>query len=203
MRAEWEDAPARVRSRKNNTPIIISIGISLCFLLGGAYWVEKQQILQLQSPSTAQNFSYKPPAKPTQQIGKTAGSANYKEQVNHALQTPSIVSADYETFVEPDTKENRQTVFNDYNYAPNKSVNSISMNTSRSKETHKSSIVHKKREPYVTVVKESRSNGCLFGKPGSTECRRVRSAVREHYNRECKFGKNSNDACKIARAYAP
>lgn len=102
-------------------------------------------------------------------------------------------------------KENegkRQSVFNDQNYVPTGNVNSLRMNTINPGNTGKIKQ-QTRQQPYVNIIKESKRSGCLVGKTGSIECRRIRSALREHYNRQCKFGEGDRlQYCKIALNYS-
>ncbi|SDT88862.1 hypothetical protein [Halopseudomonas salegens] len=97
-----------------------------------------------------------------------------------------------------DTAENsaeRQTVFNDANYRPSGTVNTISM---PGPEASQQSTAQR-AQPYVTVVEETRASCGLF-KEGSTQCRQHKARMRQHWQRQCEINQSSH-ACAQANRY--
>jgi len=234
MKAEWDDAPLRVRKAPSHLPMIFSLIVVTSLAAGGVYWAERtgqidvglsrkiNDLLNNDRPVPGQmseqaNKSELANDKPKRsraellEILERDGSLTVSEeeyelalsllQDIQVYQHSPPAPEDWAQMLEE--KPERQTVFTDSNYVPRMDVNGIDMNSPSTRDFASTEQPAGKRE-YVSVIEQSRTNGCLAANKGSIECRRVRSALREHYNRQCKFGSHSSfDACKIARAYDP
>lgn len=221
MKANWEDAPLRISRRKNHKPLIIA----LIIVIGVA---ATALIAKTATPTMAKPEQIQIPAISTTDIKQTAEAAKdiYLEQVNNML-TSSTEWALCEAYKDNDTglgkamrKHNckpnpvaeiewidteqatsaeRQTVFNDANYTPPATVNTVRMPQPKPEPMQP----QQRTQPYVTVVKETRES-CGFHKPGSLECRRARAQIYKSYSKACLQSRDSQSSiCRLAKAYEP
>ncbi|WP_150303325.1 hypothetical protein [Pseudomonas saliphila] len=201
LRADWDDAPRRVRKgRSKHSRLWLSIlGVCIAFGAVANYLDSKQLIWQNNealgtgSPvavrATPTMLDHAQPAAISQSSKQRVD--NYDEQVNRLLAEPA------ET---PSTSEPKQTAFNDANYVPATQVNTVSMKQPRSAMP----LQPPKPNPgYVTVVKETKPS-CWPFKPGSTECRRFKKVMKSAHNKQCYNSEHKySAACRKAGLYNP
>ncbi|QIB51792.1 hypothetical protein [Pseudomonas sp. OIL-1] len=202
LRADWDDAPIRVRSgRSKHTRLWLSIlGVCIAFGAVANYLDSKQLIWQINeaagtaSPAVVRASSTAPNKSQPAAISHSSKQRvdNYDEQVNRLLAEPAV---------RPFTTEPKQTAFNDANYVPATQVNTVSMRQPRSAIP---SVQSPKPKPgYVTVVKETKPS-CWPFKPGSIDCRSHKKAMKSAYNHLCYNSERKySAACRKSELYNP
>lgn len=213
MKADWEDAPARVRGKSNKLFLKLLFTVAGVVLL--AAWIPQHlgktvgatQASKGTQPITGNNLDSKRPSKhmgenPYRPIVEAVEDP-YLEQVNRMLGiTDDYVpapTAEIE-WAEPEPvqrAEKQQNVFTDSNYTPPATVNTVRM----PKPKPLSAQPQKRQQPYVTVVKETKLS-CWPFKEGSTQCRRHKSQLHQIWRKNCDTGSNSQShSCRMAKRY--
>lgn len=200
LRADWDDAPTRVRrGRSKHTRLWLSIlGVCIAFGAVANYLDSKQLIWQnnealgTASPVAARaNPMMLEKAQPAAIYPQSKQRIdNYDEQVSRLLAEPAE---------RPFSIEPKQTAFNDANYVPATQVNTVRMKQPRSTMP----VQPPKPNPgYVTVVRESRPT--CFGRQGSIECRRFKKVMKSAHNKQCYNSEHKySAACRKAELYNP
>lgn len=210
MKADWDDAPTRLKAGKKHRPLLfalvlvigtIGLGNLTIGLLTGT--VNSLRLADQANRAIQQN-------KPSAQIADNpyrpiveAVEDPYLEQVNRMLGiTDDYVSepSAHIEWSEPEEppRTDRQTVFSDATYTPATTVNTIRMPRPQPQRQTQT-----RQQPYVTVVKETRES-CGLHKPGSLECRRYRAQAYRTYSRAClQSGDSQSITCRLARSYEP
>lgn len=201
LRADWDDAPKRVRQgRSKHTRLWLSI-LVICIVFGafanyidskqlfwqsnGALRIESPVIVRV-SPTTLDNFQ---PA---------AISQPSKQQVDSYDEEVSLLAVPVER---PSATEPKQTVFNDANYVPAARVNTVTMAAPNQSTAPRLNAAP--RQGYVTVVQETKPS-CWPFKPGSIHCRNYKKATKRAHNQNCYNSAHSNtEACRRAALYNP
>ena len=199
LRADWDDAPIRVRKgRSKHTRLwLLILGVCIAFGAVANYLDSKQLIWQnnealaTTSPTVVSASSTAPNKSQPAAISQLSRQRvdNYDEQVNRLLAEPAQ---------RPSTTA-KQTAFNDANYVPATQVNTISMKQPRAAMPLQSP---KPNSGYVTVVKESKT-GCM-ARQGSIECRRFKKLMKNAHNQQCYNSEHKySTACRRAELYNP
>jgi hypothetical protein len=228
MKAEWDDAPLRVRKAPSHLPMIFSLLVVTSVAAGGVYWAERtgkvdiglttaiNELLNNEQPAPRQleeqanqaqlaNGEPKRSREELLEILQRDGSLTVSEE-EYELAVSLLQSAQIYQQEQPDgnapqipvAQEEKQTVFNDSNYVPRHDVNSI-----RTPRTSQETNSKQKTKPYVSVVENSDNRGCLLGKPGSLECRRARRQIYDNYSGMCRRSNRNDEICQIAKNYEP
>ncbi len=131
MKADWDDAPFRVRKKKNHNTLLALVLVTTATLLGAFYFFGPEQGLEIQ---LSENIAFKLPT------GRVSESAAMKDNPYQP-----IVRAVEDSFYRPaeratesnqedtaiynpkpaNTNSPRQVVFTDQNYTPKTSINTI------------------------------------------------------------------------------
>lgn len=229
MKADWEDAPSKIRHKRNDKPIIIALvmaaGLVTTALMATNLKWQVNDLAKAAVPNLAKPEHLKLPEISTINIKQTAEAAKdvYLEQVNNMLSTgtdyflcegfkngegglaesiskqsckPNPI-ADMEWIdSEQETRTQRQTVFNDVNYSPGTTVNTVRLTKPQPEPR-----IPRQQQPYVTVVKETKLN-CGPFKEGSVECRRHKARMHQIWRNQCDTGGNSQSTvCQLANRY--
>jgi len=213
MKADWEDAPLRVRKRNKNTPFIVALvtvaGIASLTLYATNHLPSVVKNLELADKAHQAIHENKPSAQMANNPYRTIVKAvedPYLEQVNRMLGiTDDYVSepiAEIEwsnSANEKPTPDERQNSYTDSNYTRPATVNTVRMPRPAAQPAEPP----RRQQPYVTVVKETRDS-CGFAKPGSIECRRARAQIYRNYSRACvQSGDSQSMVCRMAKSYEP
>lgn len=210
MKADWNDAPQRLRKPRNNKPFLVALVTIAGLVLTGAYVTGVmpaviQSLERNDQRSTELNpFNPSVRADTTPQRSAAKDDDPYLQQVNRMLgitaeETSDQRAIEWAVQSKVESPVDRQTAFSDANYSPVKTVNTIHM----PRPAAQSAPPQHRQQSYVTVVKETRES-CGFYKPGSIECRRYRASAYRSYNRACLQSSDSQSVtCRLAKAHEP
>lgn len=214
MRAEWNDAPQRVHKRSKNKPFLVALATVAGLFFVGAYVsgaipaVIKSLESRDQDQDQDQDWSTRATPASARETGLIRPAAQpddpYLEQVNRMLRRSAAESNRQQAVIEwaeppGEPPRERQTVFNDANYIPSTTVNTVRL----PRPAAQPAAPRSGQTPYVTVVKETRAS-CGFHKPGSLECRRFRAYAYRTHSRVCLQSRDSQSmSCRLAKAYEP
>lgn len=204
MKADWDDAPARVRGKSDKLFLKLLFTVAGLVFLGA--WIPLQMSNTVEEIETSRK--YKSTSEPSKQAADKqkpapAESDPYLEQVNRMLGiTNDYVSkpnAELEWSAADPVQpiEKQQNVFTDSNYTPPATVNTIRMPQPQPQPVQS----QQRKQSYVTVVKETKLS-CWPFKEGSTECRRHKAKMHQIWRRNCDTGTNSQShSCRQANRY--
>ena len=83
MKADWDDAPIRVRKKSNHVGVLVSVAMTLGIFGGAAYMAESKGWINLQTEqATRVTIEHTPIAR---QQSELRAQDNYDEQVNRLL----------------------------------------------------------------------------------------------------------------------
>ncbi len=207
MYSDWDDAPDRIRQRREDKPPRIAMWFMVVAVLAAGITYAAFMPTPLQSPTQALTApsaaSVEPPQ--TQLVNlppptaQTTGAPqasiewtddDYDRQVEQMYQE----SLAEEAKATPNLK---QTVFNDSNYVPATQVNTIAMRKLTTYEAPK-----EEGKIHFGGIKHEAPN--CYHPAGSIECRRFKAAMKKAHNRACHSSSNWNSpACRRAAAYNP
>lgn len=195
MKAEWDDAPLRMKSHHSKLPIIVSLMIVGSIAAASLYWISRPKI-EPQAPTPAQ--VHQPQPQPAVVVDRP--------------RTPEEQAA-----AKPDE---RQTVFNDSNYIPRLNVNLMeSQHVRRAAQQHAADdrrrqtnrglngsrqiVVHwedarGRRTDWPTSFTFDRNqidnnSLCSNYRRGSIEYRTCRKGAREWLKGRCRSDRNMSD----------
>lgn len=204
MQADWNDRPQRTkRGLKELRPVAATL--LLAAVLGSVLHAEgffEPRSSAVSHIDISKPFAVTPvvsaPAPSTQTVGQSEPRAeirwaheDYDEQVNRLLAQSAATD---------DAEPVRQNVFNDSNYVPSGSINTVSMASMRQPAVQPRAEA---RQSYVTVVSETKPS-CWPYKPGSIECRNFKKNMKKGHNRLCyNSAHNYTEACRRAALYNP
>lgn len=230
MKANWDDAPLRVRRTKSHKPFVFVLvmvaGIAASALMAkNLNWQVDRLAKAL--PTVTIPEAIEAPAISSAEIKHPAEAAKdfYLDQVNRML-TSGTEWGLCEAFKDAEgglaegirTQSCKPNSVAEMEWAQPRQPDSerqtvftdsnytkpASVNTIRMARPQPQPAQPQQRQtPYVTVVKETKSR-CGFYKPGSTECRRYRAQAYRTYSQSCVQGRDSQSvACRLAKAYEP
>lgn len=198
MKADWEDAPIRVRKRRNHAGMIVSIAMVLVILSGAVYmgdslgWITPK-------PNQPVQAAIQPKSTP-----KPIIEDDYEEQVNRLLRESTVIerNATQRTHIElqsarQTTEQNRANVPNSTSRADESIaiLNAAPWGSGGQRPTQQET----QQGSYVTVVEETKRS-CWFSREGSAACRRFKQNQQQYDRRACDLGGN-RAACERANRY--
>ena len=140
MRAEWDDAPIRVRTKHSHLPLVVSFLVVISVAAVGIYWAEKSgkidtglsaQLGQVFAPREETQPRDQPSSTPARSreellaILRRDGSLTMSE-AEHRIMAGVLEEATTYQQAQPQTEPpqiGRQTEFSDHNYTPRQPVN--------------------------------------------------------------------------------
>jgi hypothetical protein len=207
MEADWNERPQRTkRGLKEHRPFAIALLIT-CLLMGGLVYAgffepPKLAVAQPNQPSAAsaspvvsRPVATKP--SPAQSRNDTKAEIRWaNEEYDHQI---SRLRAESAALATPEPV--RQNVFNDANYVPSGSINTVSMAAPRQAQAAPSSAVANRG--YVTVVQETKPS-CWPYQAGSIECRGFKKSMKRAHNHSCLNSAHKyTQECRRAALYNP
>lgn len=207
MKADWDDAPERIRHRSSKKHFMIALVSATGLIFMGLYATELLPKAVQIAKESKQDLSNKPETQhPSERMGSNpyrpivkADEDPYLDQVNNMLGitpgTAEVSQSNQDS--KPVSSKPKQTVFNDTNHTPAAAVNTISMTSARPEAR----APRQQQQPYVTVVKETKMS-CWPFKEGSTECRKYKAQSHQLWRRKCDTGAgDQSHACRQANRY--
>lgn len=206
MKAEWNDAPIRIRNKHSHRPFlaamvsVIGLAVLGTYVTGVLPAVVKS--LEHKDQRVTKQGGVRPAASDSEPTAAPDSKEDpYLEQVNRMLGITSDYVAEPAAEIEWATERQRSTeqqnVFTDANYTPATTVNTVRMPTPRPQPAQP----QQRQQPYVTVVKETKLS-CAPFKEGSMECRRHKARVHQMHRRNCDTSGNSQStSCRMANRY--
>lgn len=130
MRADWEDAPLRVRERPSHTNLGFSIVLVCAIAVGVAYWAKPDQTLEAFGKARQAAVALFNNARAKTESGYSSTGAEAIGQAEEASERSQAEMLEgmediivYKNTPPANPPGTRQTVFNDSNYTPVTSVN--------------------------------------------------------------------------------
>lgn len=211
MKADWDDAPLRVRKRNKNTPFIVAlvmvVGIASLTLYATNHLPNVVKNLELADKARQAIHENKPSAQMADNPYRTIVKAvedPYLEQVNRMLGitddyvSEPVAEIEWSNSVnEKSAPDERQTSYTDSNYTQPATVNTVRMPRPAAQPAEPA----RRQQPYVTVVKETRQS-CWPFREGSAECRKHKSQLYQINSRNClNSGDSQSVSCRQAKRY--
>lgn len=208
MKADWDDAPLRMRSgqeyRSMKYALLLMVGTiglgSVATIIMPAA-VTSRETARPEQPTNLISTPA-PPASVTQQRPGSSANDPYLDQVNRMLGITGNHASEPIAHIEwSDSQQSnttpRQRVFSDSNYTPVTSINTIRMPSPQPTQAP----TPRRPQPYVTVVKETKLS-CWPHKEGSAACRRYKARMHQIHRRNCDLRGNSQSiSCQLANRY--
>lgn len=176
MKAEWDDAPEWINSRrkKNAAAALLPGLIGTCITLGALYFASQALLGGNVQPIAGKRQPLKPV--PVAAITRAEPAANNKDWdsvVNEAASRH--IEAEPPRATEQPTPNAKQTVFNDLNYTPQGAVNIIQATSTY--PIKKPAPKTNRPKEIVVVGKESRLRDLCPFREGSIERRNCRMSI--------------------------
>ncbi|HCA24130.1 MAG TPA: hypothetical protein DEP32_08180 [Pseudomonas sp.] len=202
MKADWDDAPIRVRKKTNHVGILVSVAMTLGIFGGAAYMAESKGWINLQPEQAARvtierTTAKRPPSEPTAQD-------NYDEQVNRLLresaeQAPESTSGT-QAYQQAERAPVTQERSSDRDRASQAEANLAILNAAPwGSGVQSQPQQESRRGSYVNVVEETKRS-CWMSPEGSAACRKARQLMQQADRRSCEIGGNQY-ACDRANRY--
>lgn len=202
MKADWDDAPIRVRKKTNHVGILVSVAMTLGIFSGAAYMAESKGWINLQ-PEQAKRVTIEQSPAETPQSEPTAQD-NYDEQVNRLLresaeQLPASMS-DAQAYQQAERTPMTQERTSDRNRTSQAEANLAILNAAPWGSGVQSAPQQEARQgAYVNVVEETKRS-CWMLPEGSAACRRFKQQTQQNDRRNCDL-RGSQAACDRANRY--
>lgn len=201
MKADWEDAPIRVRKQSNHAGMVVSIILTLGIFGGAAYLAESKGWIDLQPDQAVQ-----PELQPQSVVistPKPLPQDDYDEQVNRLLREsaelePSVGSST-STEQQNASAHARQNTPSDNGTSPQDASIAILNAAPWGSGAQSPPQQEVRRGSYVTVVEETKRS-CWGAQEGSASCRKIKQLVQQADRRNCEIGGNQY-ACDRANRY--
>ena len=202
MKADWDDAPIRVRKKTNHVGILVSVAMTLGIFGGAAYMAESKGWINLQPEQSKRvTIEHTPAGRPK---SEPRVQDNYDEQVNRLLresaeQPPESMSGT-QTYQQAERAPITQERPSDRGRTSQAEANLAILNAAPWGGGVQSQPQREtRRRSYVNVVEETKRS-CWVSPEGSAACRKVRQLLQQADRRSCEIGGNQY-ACDRANRY--
>lgn len=201
MKADMDDMPEYLKTRKQESPwrmvamMVIGTGIVVggLSLFGGGFIDRAKTIAS--GEGLRDDIGLLQPQPKQQEVARPQGAVarreNYTPQQTFRSDEPLIIERGGAYEPEP-TQSERQTVFNDQNYRPQRAVNVVSFNTPAGSETSK--VGTPKQQKIVIVGQEQKPGDWVcsyFGGEGSLDRRNCKSNMQLNKRNQSYSGNRS------------
>ncbi|UGV31638.1 hypothetical protein LO767_03805 [Halopseudomonas aestusnigri] len=201
MKAEWDDAPIRVRKQNNHAGMVVSVVLTLGIFGGAAYLAESKGWIDLQ-PDQAIHAELQPQAVEVS-APKPIPQDDYDEQVNRLLRESAEVESGQglsaKTEQQSASAPIRQAAQSDNGISPQDASLAILNAAPWGSGAQSQPQQETRRRSYVTVVEETKRS-CWGAQEGSAVCRKIRQLTQQAERRNCEIG-GSQHACERANRY--
>ena len=202
MKADWDDAPIRVRKKTNHVGILVSVAMTLGIFGGAAYMAESKGWINLQPEQATRVAIEHTPAERPQSDPRAQD--NYDEQVNRLLresaEQPPESMSDTQAYQQAERAPITQERSSDRNRTSQAEANLAILNAAPWGSGAQSLPQQEGRKgAYITVVEETKRS-CWFTQEGSAACRRFKQHQHQTDRRSCDLNGNQA-ACKLANRY--
>jgi|TARA_A100001391_G_scaffold88756_2_gene58709 hypothetical protein len=202
MKADWDDAPIRVRKKSNHVGVLVSVAMTLGIFGGAAYMAESKGWINLQpEQATRVTIEHTPIARPQ---SEPRAQDNYDEQVNSLLresaeQAPESTSGT-QAYQQAERARITQERSSDRNRTSQAEANLAILNAAPWGSGAKSLPQQEGRKgSYINVVEETKRS-CWMAAEGSAACRRIKRNIYQAERRACDLNGNQA-ACNRANRY--
>ncbi|UJJ32328.1 hypothetical protein [Halopseudomonas maritima] len=202
MKADWDDAPIRVRKKTNHVGILVSVAMTLGIFGGAAYMAESKGWINLQpEQATRVTIEHTPAERPQ---SESKAQVDYDEQVNRLLresaEQPPESMSDTQAYQQAERAPVTQERSSDINRTSQAEANLAILNAAPWGSGVQSRPQQEpRRGSYVTVVEETKRS-CLGAAQGSASCRKIKQLLQQADRRNCDIG-GSQYACDRANRY--
>lgn len=202
MKADWEDAPVRVRKKTNHAGILASVAMTLGIFGGAAYMAESKGWINLQPEQATRVTIEHPPIERPQSEPRAQDS--YDEQVNRLLRESAEQASESmpgtQMYQQAERAPINQERSSDRNRTSQAEANLAILNAAPwGSGVQSQPQQESRRGSYVNVVEETKRS-CWMAAEGSATCRKVKQLLQQADRRSCDIGGNKY-ACERANRY--
>lgn len=201
MKADWEDAPVRVRKQTNHAGTAVSIVLTLAIFGGTEYLAESKGWIDLQQDQTL-HAELQPQAVEIT-TPKPIPQDDYDKQVNRLLREAAEAESGQGLSAKTEQQSAiapvRQATPRDNGISSQDGSIAILNAAPWGSGAQRQPQQEERRGSYVTVVEETKRS-CWGAQEGSASCRRIKQLVQQADRRNCEIGGNQY-ACDRANRY--